>query len=657
MVTPPSGWAMTADTWLLVTLLWPLASTFLILLFGWPGKRRKRQPSRWPGWVAVGSVAVSLAVSSACVILRSTRGRPLHVTFGEWIPGFGVTLGLSLDGLSSVLLLLVEGIGLMVLLYSIDYMRREADQSRYYGAMLFFLAMMKLLILADNYLLLFAGWEGVGLASYLLIGYHFERWKAAQAATKAFVVNRIGDAGMLVGIFALYQSCGSLSFDAIAANASAIPHGTALVISTALLVGALGKSAQIPLHVWLPDAMEGPTPVSALIHSATMVCAGVYLVARSGVLFSLTPEVSAGVAILGAATALFAASVALVEDDIKRVLAYSTISQIGFMFLALGAGAYWVAVFHLFTHAFFKALLFLGAGSVIYALRGNQNLKHMGGLRTKMPATFATMAVAAGALAGLPGLAGFFSKDAVLASALYAANGTPLFLVGFATSILTACYSGRLLFLVFFGPSHSRGTVPADSTEPRASASGPRESPPLMLAPMLVLSLGCLLAGWLFAPIDWHAWPLMLVSAVTAISGVWLAYHYYVSRPDARASLDRRFAVLTTALRNRWYVDAVYEQQIIDGLVLRAAQGAALFDTKLIDGTVNGAAFLTRKVSRFSRWVDRYVIDGLVRFTSGSVRAFSTPARAMQSGFVQTYAFLFVVGLIAALGYFLVHAR
>ena len=658
MVTPPSGWAMTADTWLLVTLLWPLASTFLILLFGWPGKRRKRQPSRWPGWVAVGSVAVSLAVSSACVILRSTRGRPLHVTFGEWIPGFGVTLGLSLDGLSSVLLLLVEGIGLMVLLYSIDYMRREADQSRYYGAMLFFLAMMKLLILADNYLLLFAGWEGVGLASYLLIGYHFERWKAAQAATKAFVVNRIGDAGMLVGIFALYQSCGSLSFYAIAANASAIPHGTALVISTALLIGALGKSAQIPLHVWLPDAMEGPTPVSALIHSATMVCAGVYLVARSGVLFSLTPEVSAGVAILGAATALFAASVALVEDDIKRVLAYSTISQIGFMFLALGAGAYWVAVFHLFTHAFFKALLFLGAGSVIYALRGNQNLKHMGGLRTKMPATFATMAVAAGALAGLPGLAGFFSKDAVLASALYAANGTPLFLVGFATSILTACYSGRLLFLVFFGPSHSRGgAVPADSTEPRASASGPRESPPLMLAPMLVLSLGCLLAGWLFAPVDWHAWPLMLVSAVTAISGVWLAYHYYVSRPEARASLDRRFAVLTTALRNRWYVDAVYEQQIIDGLVLRAAQGAALFDTKLIDGTVNGAAFLTRKVSRFSRWVDRYVIDGLVRFTSGSVRAFSTPARAMQSGFVQTYAFLFVVGLIAALGYFLVHAR
>jgi NADH-quinone oxidoreductase subunit L len=551
-----------------------------------------------------------------------------------------------LDGLSSVLLMLVEGIGLMVLLYSLDYMRREADQSRYYGSMLFFLAMMKLLILADNYLLLFAGWEGVGLASYLLIGYHFERWKAAQAATKAFVVNRIGDAGLLVGIFALYQSCGSLSFGAISSTASAIPHSLAVAISTALLIGALGKSAQIPLHVWLPDAMEGPTPVSALIHSATMVCAGVYLVARSSVLFSLTPEVSMGVAILGAATALFAASVALVEDDIKRVLAYSTISQIGFMFLALGAGAYRVAVFHLFTHAFFKALLFLGAGSVIYALHGNQNLKEMGGLWAKMPATFATMAVAAGALAGLPGLAGYFSKDAVLGSALYAANGTALFLIGLGTSILTACYAGRLIFLVFFGPSHARGSV--------ISA---HESPPLMLVPMLVLSGGCLLAGWLFEPVDWHGWPLMLVSAVTSVAGVWLAYHYYVSRPEMRGALDRRFARLTKALRNRWYVDALYEQQIVDGLVLRAAQGAALFDSTLLDGTVNGAAFLTRKVSRFSRWIDRYVIDGLVRFTSASVRAFSTPARAMQSGFVQTYAFLFIAGLLAALGYFLVRAH
>jgi NADH-quinone oxidoreductase subunit L len=651
MVTPASRWAMNADTWLLVTLLWPLACTFLMLVFGWPGKRRKRQPSRWPGWVAVGSVAVSFAVSLACVILshtlfHDTTGRPLHVTFGEWIPGFGVTLGLMLDGLSSVLLLLVECIGLMVLLYSIHYMRREADQTRYYGSMLFFLAMMKLLILADNYLLLFAGWEGVGLASYLLIGYHFERWKAAQAATKAFVVNRIGDAGLLVGIFALYQSCGSLSFDAIAANASAIPHRVAVAICAALLIGALGKSAQIPLHVWLPDAMEGPTPVSALIHSATMVCAGVYLVARSSELFSLTPEVSAGVAILGAATALFAATVALVEDDIKRVLAYSTISQIGFMFLALGAGAYWVAIFHLFTHAFFKSLLFLGAGSVIHALNGSQNLKEMGGLRTKMPATFATMAVAAGSLAGLPGSAAFFSKDAVLGSVLYAANGTPLFLIALGTSILTACYSGRLLFLVFFGPSR-----------PRGSAAPAHESPPLMLVPMLVLSAGCVLAGFLFLPVDWRTWPLMLLSGVIAITGMWLAYHYYVSKPEARGALDQRFAGLTKVLRNRWYVDAIYEQQIIDGLVLRAAHGAALFDSSLIDGTVNGAAFLTRKVSRFSRWIDRYVIDGLVRSTSGVIHAFSTPARAMQSGFVQTYAFLFVVGLLAALGYFLVHAR
>lgn len=649
MVTPAAAAGVRglgADWWLLVTLAWPLVSTFAVLLFGHPGKRRKRVPSPWPGWMAVASQALSLLASAAAVVLRYAAGRPLALTLGEWIPGFGLTLGLMLDGLASVLLLLVEAIGLMVILYSLDYMRREQDQSRYYGALVFFLAMMKLLILADNYLLLFAGWEGVGLASYLLIGYHFERWKAAQAATKAFVVNRIGDAGLLLALFALYQSCGSFEFRAVAANAAAIPHAAAVAVASAMLVGALGKSAQIPLHVWLPDAMEGPTPVSALIHSATMVCAGVYLVARSGFLFDLTPEVGGGMAILGAATALFAASVALVEDDIKRVLAYSTISQIGFMFVALGAGAYHVAIFHLFTHAFFKSLLFLGAGSVIHALHGNQNMKEMGGLRSKMPATFGTMAVALGALAGVPGLAGFFSKDAVLGSALYAANGTLLFLAGLATSLLTAGYAGRLLFLVFCGASHRRG-----------SAVAAHESPPLMVVPMLVLAAGSVVAGWVFEPVDWRGWPLMVISAFIAVAGLWLAYHFYVAKPLSRAALDARFSGLARLLRNRWYVDAVYEERIVDGLVMRAAQGAALVDRSLIDGSVNGAAWMARKVSRFSRWTDRHLIDGLVRFTSGFVRALSSPARAMQSGFVQTYAFLFVAGLLAALGYFLVHTR
>ena len=595
--------------------------------------------------------------------LGSDTGHLTYKTQSGTPAEFRADAGFLLDPLSSIWLLFVTGVGMLIHIYSTGYMAHEGGYYRFFGYLNLFMFSMLTLILANNYVLLFVGWEGVGLCSYLLIGFYFHRKSASDAANKAFIVNRIGDAGFLLGMFFIAWIFGSLQFTKVTtlARAGNLSPETLTYITAAtllLFVGACGKSAQLPLYIWLPDAMEGPTPVSALIHAATMVTAGVYMVARSNALFVLAPTSMKTVAIVGALTAIFAASIGLVQNDIKRVLAYSTVSQLGYMFLALGVGAFAAGVFHVFTHAFFKALLFLGAGSVIYALRGNQNLKHMGGLRTKMPATFATMAVAAGALAGLPGLAGFFSKDAVLASALYAANGTPLFLVGFATSILTACYSGRLLFLVFFGPSHSRGgAVPADSTEPRASASGPRESPPLMLAPMLVLSLGCLLAGWLFAPVDWHAWPLMLVSAVTAISGVWLAYHYYVSRPEARASLDRRFAVLTTALRNRWYVDAVYEQQIIDGLVLRAAQGAALFDTKLIDGTVNGAAFLTRKVSRFSRWVDRYVIDGLVRFTSGSVRAFSTPARAMQSGFVQTYAFLFVVGLIAALGYFLVHAR
>jgi NADH-quinone oxidoreductase subunit L len=627
---------------LLLTLMLPLVGTLLLLLGGRPGVRRER-PLRWPGWFATFTVLSSLVASSACFYEFKLRGFALHLSLGEWIPGFGPTLGLQMDTLSAALLLLVDGIGLMVFVYSLAYMREEKDQRRYYGSLLLFLAMMKLLVLADNYLLLFAGWEGVGLASYLLISYHHERYKAGHAATKAFIVNRIGDAGFLLGIFGLLQACGSLQFDAVAARAGAIPHTALIVITTTLLIGALGKSAQIPLHVWLPDAMEGPTPVSALIHSATMVCAGVYLVARSGFLFAAAPEVSEGMAILGALTALFAATVALVENDIKRVLAYSTISQIGFMFMALGAGAFSVAVFHLLTHAFFKALLFLAAGSVIHALHGNQNLRQMGGLRKKMPGTFLTMTIAALALAGVPGLAGFFSKDAVLGATLGAPNGWLLFVVGLGTSLLTACYAGRLIFLIFFCPP-----------ERHASQVMAHESPALMLTPMWLLSVGCVFAGWL-GPIHWSEWPLMLMTGAVSLLGIWMAFHYYVSNPVARDALDVRFAPLAKALRNRWYVDAVYEERILDGLVLRAARGATRADKHLLDGFVNGTAWATRQISKASRWIDRYLIDGLVRGTSGTLEFFSSPARALQTGFVQTYALVFIAGLLAALGYYLAH--
>jgi NADH-quinone oxidoreductase subunit L len=627
---------------LLLTLALPLLATLMLLLASRPGVQRGT-PLRWPGVMATLAVLASLLISFDCFYQFRLTGSPLHLSLGEWIPGFGAKLGLQMDGLSAALLLLVDGIGLMVCVYSLAYMREEKDQRRYYGCLLLFLAMMKLVVLADNYLLLFAGWEGVGLASYLLIAYHYERYKAGHAATKAFIVNRIGDAGFLLGIFGLYQACGSLQFETVAQRASEIPHAALVAITTTLLIGALGKSAQIPLHVWLPDAMEGPTPVSALIHSATMVCAGVYLVARSGFLFNAAPEVSQGVAILGVLTALFAATVALVENDIKRVLAYSTISQIGFMFMALGAGAFGVAIFHLLMHAFFKSLLFLGAGSVIHALDGNQNLRQMGGLRERMPVTFLTMAVAALALAGVPGLAGFFSKDAVLGATLGAQNGWLLFAVGLGTSLLTACYSGRLIFLIFFGPPQRHG-----------SQEMAHESPALMLLPMKLLAGACVFAG-LLGPIRWSEWPLMILTGAISLGGIWLAYHFYVSKPDARTSLDARFAPLAKLLRNRWYVDAVYEEQILDGLVLRTARGAARADRHLLDGLVNGSAWATRQVSKASRWVDRYLIDGLVRGTSGTLQFLSSPARALQTGFVQTYALVFVAGLLAALGYYLAH--
>jgi NADH-quinone oxidoreductase subunit L len=648
MLEPSAAWLALGDQLLLGTLLLPLVAVLLIFLFGGPHVAIARRPSPRPGFFATGAALISFLLSVVCVLIQAKlQGGPaapvLAISGGEWIPGFGATLGLMLDHISSVLLLLVDGIGLMVIIYSLRYMGSERDQSRFYGALLFFIAMMKLLILADNYLLLFAGWEGVGLASYLLIGYHFERWKAARAATKAFIVNRIADTGLLLAILAIGAVCGTVTFRGI--HSDRISHPMLVGIALALLLGALGKSAQIPFHVWLPDAMEGPTPVSALIHSATMVCAGVYLIARSWTIFALTPEVGRGMAILGILTALLAATVALVEDDIKRVLAYSTISQIGFMFLALGVGASSAAIFHLFTHAFFKSLLFLCAGSVIHALHGNQNLKEMGGLRRRMPVTFGTMSIAAAALAGVPGLAGFFSKDQVLGAVLFAPGGTALFVVGLLTSLLTAIYAGRLIFLVFFGQPARRGSAPA------------HESPRLMLMPMLILSTGCIVAGYLLAPIHLGEWPLMLITGILSLSGIWLAYHYYIDRPLARQALDTRFAPLAKLLRNRWYVDAIYEEQLVDGFVLRMARGATVVDDSIIDGTVNGAAWSARQISRLSRWIDRYLIDGLVQFTSHGLRYFSSPARALQSGAVQTYAFLFIAGLLAALGYFIIRIR
>ena len=631
------GTAVLPALWLVPGL--PLLGAASMLFFGRGIDHDSARPSRIPGILCSILVALSFLVAAICA--WQALALPDHrfeIRGGTWFAGG--EWGLLLDPLSAELMLLVAGIGTLIHIYSTVYMSHDAALYRFFGGLNFFVAMMQILVLANNYLLLFAGWEGVGFASYLLIGFHYARWQAGVAGMKAFVINRAADAAMVLGILFLMLKAGTAHYGGVAASAA---HWSDTSITTAasfLLVGAMGKSAQFPLHIWLPDAMEGPTPVSALIHSATMVCAGVYLIARSSFLFSHAPEVALATAIIGTITALVAASIALAENDIKRVLAYSTISQIGFMFVALGVGAYRAALFHLFTHAFFKSLLFLGAGSLIHALDGEQNLKHMGGVRREMPATFRVMWIASMALAAVPGFAGFFSKDAILGETLSVPNGWVFLAIGLFTSLLTAVYAWRLMFLAFYG-------------EARREREPLRESPVLMTGPMYVLSVFCVVGGWVLPLIDWSAWPLMVASGVIAACGIWLAWRYYMVVPGRRLALDRRFNPMVQFLRNRWYIDALYEEHILNGLILQTASGATRADERIIDGTVDAAAWLARRISRIFRWFDRWIVDGLVRSGSGAVGFLSAPIRAMQTGFLQTYLFLFVAGILAALGYYL----
>src|ERR1017187_9942676 len=409
---------------------------------------------------------------------------------------FQADAGFLLDPLSSIWLLFVTGVGMLIHIYSTGYMAHEGGYYRFFGYLNLFMFSMLTLILANNYVLMFVGWEGVGLCSYLLIGFYFHRKSASDAANKAFIVNRIGDAGFILGALTLVWYLGSFRFIDIntLARSGRFEIGDPILTAAALLlfVGACGKSAQLPLYVWLPDAMEGPTPVSALIHAATMVTAGVYMVARSNAVFVLAPTAMKTVAIIGALTAVFAASIGLVQNDIKRVLAYSTVSQLGYMFLALGVGAFAAGVFHVFTHAFFKALLFLGSGSVIHAISGEQNKRNMGDLRGRIPTTFKTMFVATLAIAGIPPLAGFFSKDEILWQAWRSADGgfPYLWLIGFGTALMTAFYMARLIFLTFYGKPRMGHEVEHHI----------HESPKSMTGPLVVLAIGSVCAGWLGVP-------------------------------------------------------------------------------------------------------------------------------------------------------------
>jgi NADH-quinone oxidoreductase subunit L len=545
------------------------------------------------------------------------------------IGGLRVDFSFFLDPLSLVMLLVVTGVGFLIHVYSVGYMAHEEGYARYFSFLNLFLFFMTVLVLAGNVLLMFVGWEGVGLASYLLIGFYFQRDSAAAAGKKAFIVNRIGDFGFLIGIFLIVVNFGTLNFNQIAAVLahSAAWHGGALTaICLCLLLGAAGKSAQLPLYVWLPDAMEGPTPVSALIHAATMVTAGVYLIARTHFLFDRAPVALAIVAIVGAATAIFAATIALAQTDIKRVLAYSTISQLGYMFLACGVAAYSAAIFHLVTHAFFKALLFLAAGSVIHAMGGEQDMRKMGGLRKKIPVTFWTMTVAVFTIAGFPPLAAFFSKDAILYAAFARGpGGVFLWLVGLLTALLTSLYMFRLWYMTFFG-------------ELRTADAHPHESPWSMRAPLVILALLSICGGWIgiekfgayLAPsIGLHPvvssnphleLVLTIFAVLAALEGWLIADKYYRRKTERPAQLAAAMPAGYELLVNKYYVDEIYGAVLIKPLFVFSQ-----YVLGGIDVLLTGAVWLLAGIATLSGMI-------LQRWQSGNLRSYAawlTAAAAM----------------------------
>ena len=614
-----------------------LITSLVLLFFGrrlneWSGLA-KRIPG-WVGWVA--SLAVLRAFASSLILFfrlieRPAEDRDIVVKALDWISvgSFHVSIDFRIDPLSASMLLVVTGVGLLIHIYSIGYMKGDPRFSRFFAYLNLFTASMLILVLANNILLMYVGWEAVGLCSYLLIGFWFEKKSASNAAKKAFLVNRVGDFAFLIGILVIAGTVGNLTMGQINDAAGAMAAGTATIIALLLFAGATGKSAQIPLYVWLPDAMEGPTPVSALIHAATMVTAGVYMVARFSPLF----EASGGAALhvvgyIGAATALWAALMAAGEYDIKRVLAYSTISQLGYMFLAHGVGAYSAAMFHLVTHAFFKALMFLGAGAVMHGLAGETDMRKMGGLRKVMPITGWTFMAGWLAICGVIPFAGFWSKDAILASA-WAQGEHLLWGIGFATALLTAFYMSRLYFRVFEG----RLKVP--------EGAHPHDAPwtmALALIPLALLSIGGgvlnlpgslklehflePVVGESTVPHGLTPWFLAGGALIVGLIGIAIAASMYLSRAGnlRRRKLTTRLGPLVPAARNKFYVDEIYGAAVVLPAKRIAAFAADVFDPKVIDGFVTG---LGRFVGRTSEAI-----------------------RGMQSGYVRSYAASFLVGVV-----------
>jgi NADH-quinone oxidoreductase subunit L len=599
---------MTMDLLTLIVLL-PLAG---FLLNGLLGNRLGK------GFVSVVGcglpILAFLATVRAFLQLQGGDGSALLETAYTWatVGDFSFEIAFYFDRLSALMTLIVTGVGSLIHIYSTGYMKDDASYARYFSYLNLFLFFMLLLVLGRSLLVCFVGWEGVGLASYLLIGFWFEDPAKAAAGKKAFITNRVGDAGFLLGMFLIYHAVGTLNFDEVNAafNADVAPAVSASLVGILLFIGATGKSAQIPLHVWLPDAMAGPTPVSALIHAATMVTAGVYLVARLNGLYVHAPEASHVIAVIGLATAFFAATIAVVQTDIKKVLAYSTVSQLGLMFLALGVGAYGVAVFHVYTHAFFKACLFLGAGSVIHAMSGEQDIRKMGGLARKIPITFATFAIATAAIAGIPPLAGFFSKDEILWFAFASeSGGSPvLWAIASFSALLTSFYMFRLLWLTFLTPSRMS----------HEAEHHVHESPLSMTSVLMVLAVLSAVGGFFHVyhflepvmpmPAEneaLHHLKLPLIGVAIAVAFAGLAGAWYVYRGGlAKAEgLGRRFAGLHRWLTNKYYVDELYESAL--GRPLMWVSDRVFLnvgDRALIDGSLHGlTAVAQRAAGRLSR--------------------------------------------------------
>jgi len=677
-------------------LLWliPLFPLIGAVVNGLVGNRRGWGQHTTSTVALAGSGFAMLAAFAAIVDWATVLGtKAVHVTnLFTWIPAgpghtadgllanLKIDFALRLDALSAVMLFFVTLVGFVIHVYSVGYMHSETPRAyaRYFAYLNLFMFAMLTLVLGANLAVLFIGWEGVGLCSYLLIGFYFEKDWCAAAGKKAFIVNRIGDFGFLLAIFLAFKTFGTIDFAAMQQMITADPSryaSAATPIALLLFLGAVGKSAQLPLYVWLPDAMAGPTPVSALIHAATMVTAGVYMVARSNFIFAQSPTAMLVVALVGGLTAVFAATIGLAQNDIKKVLAYSTVSQLGYMFLGAGAGAFGAGIFHVFTHAFFKACLFLGAGSVIHAMSGEQDMRRMGGLRKHLPTTYWTFLVATLALAGIPPQAGFFSKDEILGKVFAAGYGNfngfgavylVLWVLGVAGAFMTAFYMFRAVYMTFHGSF--RGTA--------EQAHHMHESPGTMTWPLRILAVGAIVSGFVGigkAPaFEWDInvfehlmhpiapslevehtptlageWVLILVSVAVAVAGILLARRFY---SGARAferprRLAERFPAVYGAVANKYYVDEFYDATVVAG-TLGLARGSYEFDARVVDGAVNGARHLTVGTSFLSGLFDLNVVDGLVNLVADGYAWASRVLRRVQWGVVQGYVLVMAVGFV-----------